>query len=157
MAAPPSHLKRRLTLERTDSTGSLPSHLADLSFNSTHPTPAASPGPSSGTGTPLEAGPSTAGPSSQQGPLGRGKRSKTRHSTTPGFVLALPAPAAPKDDAQPASKVKCKDKGKGKAKAQDEAQAGKHEWWFTKPDERERRSNAFMCVPARSQTRAEAY
>ncbi|GAA5916112.1 hypothetical protein JCM8208_000393 [Rhodotorula glutinis] len=154
MDAPPPPLKRRFTLERTGSTASLLAHTDHLSLNSLRPTPTASPGPESGTATPLEAGPSAE--SSQQGALGRGKRSKTRHSTAPGFVLALPAPSAPRADGPQVSKGKgknkSKDKGKGKVKLEAEAQAAEavsdDSWWFTQPDELERRRNAFILANA---------
>ncbi|GAA5946244.1 hypothetical protein JCM3775_004538 [Rhodotorula graminis] len=152
MAAPPPPLKRRFALERTDSTGSLLAHAADLSLNSNRPTPTASPGPESGTATPFEASSSTAGPS-QQDQLGRGKRPKTRHSHTPAFVLALPVPSAPRANASQQSKVKgkSKDKGKAKAKVPHEAHGGEKvgdEWWFTDPDELERRRNALILANA---------
>ncbi|GAA6057817.1 hypothetical protein JCM3770_004290 [Rhodotorula araucariae] len=137
----PQPPKRPLAPPRTDSLGTLPAHLAaDLSLNSTGPSPAATPSPTPGTSTPVPrtsaANATTPGriESSPGEHLGRGKRLKIKHEGFEDFVTGSVVAASRK-------KKSPKAKGKQKAVVDEEVGPG---WWFERPDEAERRHNAFI-------------
>ncbi|BGP46565.1 hypothetical protein JCM10450v2_002412 [Rhodotorula kratochvilovae] len=136
----PQPLKRPLAAQRTDSLGSLPAHLAaDLSLHSGWPSPAATPAPTPGPSTPAHASTSAANARVESSPdedLGRGKRIKIKHEGFEDFVVDTPV-----------SKKKKSPKAKGKQKAVVDEEVGTG-WWFTRPDEAERRRDAFILANA---------